>query len=51
MPEEIAKTYFNGGGHRNASGGYTKMGLAATLDLIKDILPKYKEALTKTEII
>ena len=49
--EEIAKTYFNGGGHRNASGGYTKMGLAATLDLIKSILPNYKEELTKSEII
>lgn len=45
--EEIAKNYFNGGGHRNASGGYTKSSLAATLDLIKAILPSYKEQLIK----
>ncbi len=45
--EEIAKSYFNGGGHRNAAGGYTKMSLADTLDLIKSILPKYKESLNK----
>lgn len=45
--EEIAKNYFNGGGHRNAAGGYTKSSLAATLDLIKAILPSYKEQLIK----
>jgi phosphoesterase RecJ-like protein len=45
--EEIAKTYFNGGGHRNASGGYSKSSLAATLDLIKTILPQYKDQLIK----
>ncbi|NND05433.1 MAG: bifunctional oligoribonuclease/PAP phosphatase NrnA [Saprospiraceae bacterium] len=49
--EEIAKTYFNGGGHRNAAGGYTKMGLADTLDLIKSILPKYKESLIKPILV
>ncbi|MCB0686299.1 MAG: bifunctional oligoribonuclease/PAP phosphatase NrnA [Saprospiraceae bacterium] len=45
--EEIAKNYFNGGGHRNAAGGYTKSSLAATLDLIKSILPQYKQQLNK----
>ncbi len=49
--EEIAKNYFNGGGHRNASGGYTKIGLAATIDLIKSILPDYKEQLNKSILL
>ncbi|NND35295.1 MAG: bifunctional oligoribonuclease/PAP phosphatase NrnA [Saprospiraceae bacterium] len=46
--EEIAKNYFNGGGHRNASGGFTKSSLSATLDQIKTILPRYKEQLNKS---
>jgi bifunctional oligoribonuclease and PAP phosphatase NrnA len=45
--EEIAKNYFNGGGHRNAAGGYCKASLAATLDLIKSILPQFKDELIK----
>lgn len=48
--EEIAKNYFNGGGHLNAAGGYTKSSLASTLDLIKSILPQYKEQLIKSTI-
>ncbi len=46
--EEIAKTYFNGGGHRNASGGYIQAGLAATIDKFKSILPQYKEKIEKS---
>ena len=46
--EEIAKKYFNGGGHRNASGGYLKKSLAATIDLIKSILPEYKDKIIKS---
>jgi phosphoesterase RecJ-like protein len=45
--EEIAKNYFNGGGHRNAAGGYSKSSLSATMDLIKSILPQFKEQLIK----
>ncbi len=45
--EEIAKNHFNGGGHRNAAGGYSKMSLAATLDKLKSLLPQYKEQLNK----
>lgn len=48
--EEIAKNYFNGGGHRNAAGGYTKEGLASTLDKIKSILPQYKDQLNRNTI-
>ena len=46
--EEIAKTHFNGGGHLNAAGGYSKEGLAATLDKLKSVLPNYKDKLNKT---
>jgi len=45
--EEICKNHFNGGGHRNASGGFTKKGLGETIDHIKSILPEYKEQLNK----
>ncbi len=41
---DIAATYFNGGGHRNASGGKTEgIGLAATESKFLEILPIYKE--------
>ncbi|MDH3652512.1 MAG: DHH family phosphoesterase [Saprospiraceae bacterium] len=46
--EEIAKNYFHGGGHRNASGGYAKRSLAATIDLFKSILPAYKDKIIKS---
>lgn len=46
--EEIAKTYFNGGGHKNAAGGYWKNSLASAMDQLKEILPAYKEGLTKS---
>lgn len=37
--QEICHTYFNGGGHRNASGGQTKASLADTLAKVKEIIP------------
>jgi bifunctional oligoribonuclease and PAP phosphatase NrnA len=41
---DIAATYFNGGGHRNAAGGKTTgIGLQATIDLFLSILPIYKD--------
>jgi len=49
--EEIAKNHFNGGGHRNASGGYMKSGLAAALGKFKEVLPLYKDKLNKTVLI
>jgi bifunctional oligoribonuclease and PAP phosphatase NrnA len=43
---QLASKYFNGGGHRNASGGKTTgMGLQATIDRLLSILPEYQEAL------
>jgi phosphoesterase RecJ-like protein len=39
--QEIARDHFNGGGHMNASGGYSKKGLKDTLEKFKTILPAY----------
>lgn len=43
--QEIAKKYFKGGGHKNASGGYSFQNLRATVKKFKDVLPEYKEKL------
>lgn len=45
--QEFASKHFNGGGHKNASGGSTHLNFAATIQKIKDLLPKYKEELLK----
>jgi len=37
---------FNGGGHKNASGGYSKLTLSETINLFKSLLPKYKTELS-----
>lgn len=42
---ELAQEYFNGGGHVNAAGGLSKVPAKETIELIKDILPKYKKQL------
>ena len=43
--QEIASKYFKGGGHLNASGGYSYMGLRGTVRKLKEILPLYKDQL------
>lgn len=43
--QEIAKKYFKGGGHKNASGGISYQTLWGTVEKFKKILPKYKEQL------
>lgn len=43
---EIAATYFNGGGHKNAAGGQTIESLADTIRKFKEILPLYKQQLS-----
>ncbi len=45
--QEICRQYFKGGGHRNASGGVSYMGLRATVTKIKEILPNYKDKLNE----
>ena len=37
--QEICHTYFNGGGHRNASGGQIKASVEETLAKVKEIIP------------
>jgi phosphoesterase RecJ-like protein len=44
---ELARKYFDGGGHRNASGGSSKLSLEETLSKFLSILPEYKELLKK----
>jgi bifunctional oligoribonuclease and PAP phosphatase NrnA len=43
--QEICRDHFRGGGHKNASGGYSYGGLKATVTKLKEILPKYKDKL------
>ncbi|MBX2947121.1 MAG: bifunctional oligoribonuclease/PAP phosphatase NrnA [Cyclobacteriaceae bacterium] len=42
---EMARKHFNGGGHKNASGGTSPVSLQATLENFLKILPEYKEKL------
>ena len=43
---DVASAHFEGGGHKNASGGRTKLSLAETVEKLLSILPQYKIALT-----
>jgi phosphoesterase RecJ-like protein len=45
--QEIAQKYFRGGGHKNASGGASFIGLRPTVRKFKEILPDYKEKLNQ----
>jgi bifunctional oligoribonuclease and PAP phosphatase NrnA len=42
---QIARKHFEGGGHRNASGGTTKLTLEKTIEKFLSILPEYKNEL------
>lgn len=42
---EMARTYFGGGGHRNAAGGQTNLTLDETVKQFLDLLPLYKDQL------
>ena len=43
--EKIARDHFNGGGHKNAAGGYLYTSLSKALEKVKSILPEYQEEL------
>ncbi|MBY0436112.1 MAG: bifunctional oligoribonuclease/PAP phosphatase NrnA [Cyclobacteriaceae bacterium] len=43
---EMARKHFEGGGHKNASGGTSKLSLEETLKKFLRILPEYKSQLT-----
>lgn len=42
---EIARKYFEGGGHRNAAGGSSSLSLSETVDRFIQILPEFEEML------
>jgi phosphoesterase RecJ-like protein len=46
---ELARKHFEGGGHRNASGGQTNLTLEQTLRKVISILPEYKDQLNQDE--
>jgi phosphoesterase RecJ-like protein len=46
---EVSSSYFNGGGHKNASGGRTEVSIQDTVDLFLSILPKYQAALIQVD--
>lgn len=46
---DLARKYFNGGGHRNAAGGKTNGPLRETIDRFLTVLPEFKEKLLATE--
>ena len=46
---EIAKTHFHGGGHRNAAGGDSFDSFESTIARLEELLPVYKESLLKIE--
>jgi phosphoesterase RecJ-like protein len=43
--QEIASQHFKGGGHRNASGGFSYIGLWPTVRKFKELLPQYQDKL------
>ena len=43
---DFARKHFDGGGHRNASGGTSKLSMEKTLEKFLSILPQYKEILS-----
>jgi phosphoesterase RecJ-like protein len=44
---EFSGAHFNGGGHKNASGGEIKLPIAEALRLFRSLLPQYTERLQK----
>ncbi len=48
--QEIAVQHFKGGGHRNASGGASFIGLRPTVRKFKELLPLYKDKLDRVEV-
>ena len=44
---EIAKKYFNGGGHMNAAGGISDVSVEETIENFKEIFNQYKTQINK----
>ncbi|MDP4290492.1 MAG: DHH family phosphoesterase [Bacteroidota bacterium] len=45
---EMARKHFNGGGHKNASGGDSFASMSETLIFFESILPEYQDDITKS---
>lgn len=43
---EFARKHFDGGGHKNAAGGLSRISLDDTIDKFIDLLPQYEKELT-----
>ncbi len=46
----FATEHFNGGGHKNAAGGYSELSLEKTLEKFENLLPDYKKQLLENNI-
>lgn len=46
----FAASHFNGGGHKNAAGGYSELPLNETLEKFENLLPQYKNQLLENHI-
>ncbi len=42
---DFARNHFDGGGHKNAAGGSSKLSLQETLRKFENLLPDYKDKL------
>jgi phosphoesterase RecJ-like protein len=47
---KFAEKHFNGGGHRNAAGGYCNKPMNETLDKFVSLLPQYKKEILENRI-
>lgn len=48
--KDLSAKFFNGGGHKNASGGHSKLSLEETIKKFVEILPLYKVSLNENHI-
>jgi phosphoesterase RecJ-like protein len=44
---DLARKYFDGGGHKNAAGAYSYISLQETINKFLSLLPDYREQLKK----
>jgi len=47
---EVASSYFNGGGHLNAAGGESYVSMAETIEKFESLLPLYKKNLINDKL-
>lgn len=45
---QFARNHFNGGGHDNAAGGRSEIGMQETIKKFVDLLPEYKNAIAES---